>query len=342
MSRVVLLVHQKRRREGSNEEKTMDEELEFLGADSGALPFRSRFIMGANDFLSDLRSNALYLQGLPIAHLPTNNIFGYARHFDTEPVGMEWIDDQSCVLIFPSSASCQTALNTLRKSLTEEPDVDDCFTAKPVPVVLWPAEDRINKTLGASEGLAGPLVVRIARNGDKKIRGAKSRSHFYRKHGTDAGKDPNAHSIGRDEENGHRKRKRDEGDDEEQRRRLDDELDNFLHDDDEDDGDVPASPPSKMRSDQIIVEQREGAKRQDSLLQKTLIDRVYKEDENERKRGKRGGRGRRRDRPSRDEEPKEIIESDAQTVEGGRRAKRPKKTLQELDDELQAFLDERN
>lgn len=251
---------------------------------------------------------------------------------------MEWIDDQSCVLIFPTNATCHKALTAFRKSQTEEPDFDDCYTAKPVPVVLWPAEDRINKTLGASEGLAGSLVVRVARKGDRKVRGAKQRSEFYRKHGEDAGKDPNAHVIGRAEDSS-RKRKRDGEDEEEQRRKLDDELDNFLHKGSDAGTEVPASPPSKMRSDYIDSHGREQTNTQESLLQRTLVDRVYPGDEVKRRR-KRGGR---RQKASGDEMKADPIEPISENgINGGRRTKRPKKTLQELDDELQAFLNERN
>ena len=149
-----------------------------------------------------LRPNALYLYGNPISHLPTNNLFGYARHYNAEPVALEWVDDKTCVFVFASVAACSAALAAIRKTLDEVPDFDDCVTAKPVPLLLWPPEDRINKTLGMSKGLNDSIHVRIARQTDKKARGAKTRSQFYQKHGPNAGKDPSAHSIGRASESG--------------------------------------------------------------------------------------------------------------------------------------------
>lgn len=245
---------------------------------------------------------------------------------------MEWIDDESCVLIYPTNASCRSAYEAFRKSDTEEPDAEGCVTAKPVPVILWPAEDRISKTLGASEGLAGPLVVRIARRGDKKIRGAKHRSEFYRKHGLTSGVDSVA-------ENGVRKRKRDDGGDEEQKRQLDDELDSFLRAKSEEADPLTEAPP-KLRSEQMIADQE---KTRNSLMQRTLLERVYIDDENPgRRRGRRGHTSRGRGREHSEMRTDVLDTASHNGRNGGRREKRPKKTAQELDDELQAFLEERN
>ncbi|KAG1858248.1 hypothetical protein C8R48DRAFT_266903 [Suillus tomentosus] len=42
---------------------------------------------------STLRANALLLTGTPIFHLPIARIFGCVIHFDTYPMGLEWLDD---------------------------------------------------------------------------------------------------------------------------------------------------------------------------------------------------------------------------------------------------------
>ncbi|EJD00869.1 uncharacterized protein FOMMEDRAFT_21345, partial [Fomitiporia mediterranea MF3/22] len=298
-----------------------------------------------------LRPNALYLRGSPITHLPTNNIFAYARHFNMEPVGLEWIDDQSCVLVFPTNAACRAAVEAFRKSPKEQPDFDDCVSAKPIPLILWPAEDRINKTLGMAEGLEGPLSMRVARTNDRKIRGAKQRSAFYQKHGMDAGKDPNAHAIGRAPENdlATKRRRVHEEDDEEKRRQLDEELDDFLRAEDRIPS-PPPSPPSKMRSDYMTNDGHEiGRISGLSLLDRTSLIREHFSDEergerpylrNGRRQDQRGGRGRRRKEWGENISVpplsrRRINENDAGLAS---RSERPKKTLQELDDELDAFL----
>lgn len=294
-----------------------------------------------------LRPNALYLRGSPITHLPTNNIFGYARHFHAEPVGLEWIDDSSCVLVFSTNAACKAAFEAFRRSAAEETDFDDCVSAKPIPVVLWPAEDRISKTLGMAEGLEGTLLVRIARMDDKKVRGAKERSAFYRKHGMDAGKDSNAHGIG----HGVEKRRRMGGEeDEEKRRQLDDELDNFLRDGDDRSPSPPAAPPSKMRSDFMTDDGRElEGMPERSLLDRTSLmrvhtvdgepARVYSQNDHRSRRGRRGqGRGELNEEDSMRPSGRRPRRGDREERPG--RTERPTKTRQELDDELDAFLNQ--
>lgn len=151
----------------------------------------------------------------------------------------------------------------------EDPDPDEFVTAKPIPVSLWPAEARINKTLGKSEGLKGVLKMRWARPGDVKKRGAKKESEFYKRHGVEAGKES---FNGRDLPPAKRARKDDVDrtavNEDTERQRLDAELDQLRQASDIDEAqpidvvdEAPASPPSKMRSDYIAKDGR------------TLIDR---------------------------------------------------------------------
>jgi len=151
----------------------------------------------------------------------------------------------------------------------EEPDPDEFVTAKPIPISLWPAEARINKTLGKSEGLKGVLKMRWARHSDVKKRGAKKESEFYKRHGIEAGKEL---FDGRDLPPIKRIRKDDVDlaavNEDTERRRLDAELDQLRQASGADEAqvtdvvdEVPASPPSKMRSDYIA---KDG---------KTLLDR---------------------------------------------------------------------
>jgi len=354
------------------------------------------------------RSNAIFLNGSPIAHLPTARIFAYAKHFDAYPFGLEWVNDNTCVLVFDSRKSARDAFNRLQKVVEEQPDMDECITARPFPVALWPPEERINQTLGQGQGLKGVIRMRWAKRDDVKKKGAMKESQFYKKHGSTAGKEL---YDGRDLPPPKRRR-RDEIDDDARRAQLDSELDQFLAEDDSADekqpaedeenldgakDDVSASPPSKMRSDYIATDGR-------TLLERTSLMRIR--DSNGRRpdlasrltaplprrsRQRRGGGGDRRsptgeeaelsyqtlndrlqppiteklewgpDRSERRRNSRDSLRihgasddvdgnksrkrrggSDRRERErparGARTAERPKKTQQELDDELDAFL----
>ncbi|KAF8556271.1 hypothetical protein OG21DRAFT_1459588 [Imleria badia] len=230
---------------------------------------------------SALRTNALFLTGAPISHLPTARIFAYVTHFDAQPIGLEWVNDSSCVLVFESKALGRAAHRYLRKTAAEDMDDDGFVTAKSIPVTLWLPEDRISKSLGQGEGLRGTIKMRWAKSGDVKKKGAMKESEFYRKYGTGAGKDGDVPQ----------KRRRDERSLLDASK-LDDELDAFL-------GNKRRTsyspPPTKMHADQLSESR--------SLIEHEQGD-------------SRRGKGR------------------------GRRNPRPQKTQKELDDELDAFLNE--
>ena len=320
------------------------------------------------------------MTGPPIAHLPTARIFAYATHFDAHPMGLEWVDDNTCVLVFESTKTAREAFNRLLKSASDAPDMEDLITAKPIPIALWPPEERINQTLGKGQGLKGSIRMRWAKVDDVKKKGAKNESQFYKRHGRSAGKEL---FNGRDLPPSKRRRRDDSQDDERRKAELDDQLDQFLAaDDDEiianedDEPDIPASPPSKMRSDYIAKDGR-------TLLERTSLIRIHPSNEfpdlaarltaplprrargnanggmsenlsgrsrldklewgyDEGHRPFRGRNGRdsefggsdghlRRRRRGRDEGERERSER-----AGGER--RPRKTQQQLDDELDAFL----
>lgn len=186
--------------------------------------------------MDGIRPNALLLKGTPISHLPTARIFAYATHFAVKPVGLEWIDDTTCVLVFSNKNQSQMAHRVLQKLATEEPDDEGYVTAKPVPITLWPPEERINSTLGMGEGLKGTLLMRWARRDDVKQKGAKKQSQFYKKHGETAGKvvfNADLPLLINQVPKRRRLDYTDEGGIEEQRRLLDAELDAFLAEDDE-------------------------------------------------------------------------------------------------------------
>lgn len=278
---------------------------------------------------SSYRENAILFLGTPISHLPTSNIFAYATHFDAHPIALEWIDDKTCILVFPSKAVARLAHRHLTKSIAEEPSPEDgSVTAKPIPVALWPPEERINKSLGKGEGLKGAIRMRWARVDDVKQKGAKNKSEFYRKYGMEAGKEglPGGRGSDRDDGQPGKRRRRGEVDDVTQKARLDDDLDAFLAGDDN--PPQPPSPPSKMRSDHM----GEGR----SLLERTSVMRARPDSLESRITANLPRRARPR---------KEGREEKGGETEGrsqGPRLPRPKKTQQDLDDELDAFLREKD
>jgi hypothetical protein len=236
------------------------------------------------------------------------------------------------VLLFSSSNAATGAFSQLQRTASETPDERGFVLAKSIPMAFWPPKERIDASLGKGEGLKGALHLRWAEMTDVKKHGSRSRSEFYRKHGVDG-------QVGGDSQKGdaqEAKRRR--------REELDDELDAFLHEDSPEGGSRPASPPSKMRADYI---EKQG--RGKSLLERTSeIRGHFIDDEDSWKKSLK----------SRITSPKSITGrsrgSPGDGVRGpGRRGAwneggemnprdvRVRKTQQELDDELDAFLNER-
>ncbi|KAH9921478.1 uncharacterized protein BXZ73DRAFT_51828 [Epithele typhae] len=303
-----------------------------------------------------VRENAILLRGTPISHLPTSNIFAYVSHFDAHLLGLEWIDDTTCVLVFESKTDARTAFRALQKSSTEDPSpIDDMVTAKSVPMGVWPAEHRIKATLPqASESpLKETVRMRWARPEDVKKRGAKKESQFYRKYGEQAGK---TFDEGPSLPKRRRPAKRGPVVDADERAALDAELDSFLaeDDDDNDNGGRDAQSlgtTSRMRSDHMGNDGR-------SLLERTSIMRAHPEEERPTASLPRRARGRRGagdwfgdlekmelgDRLA-DAEPEGHWRGgrprggrDRGTGRRGRRPPRSKVTQEDLDAELDAFL----
>lgn len=282
---------------------------------------------------STRRPNALLIQGPPIAHLPTKLIFEYVTHFDAKPLGLEWINDTTCVLLFASSVLAKAAFSQLQRTSSELPDERGFVLAKSVPMAFWPPKQRIDASLGKGEGLKGSLHLRWADVDDVKKRGARRRSEFYRKHGVDG--QPGG-EVGMDAQEAKRRR----------REELDDELDAFLREESPDEGSRSASPPSKMRADYI---EKKGKGK--SLLERTSLMRGCFTDDEDVDSWKKG-------LESRITNPKSLIgrsrrppgdgirgpgQRGAWNVDGEEHARhgRPRKSQQELDDELDAFLNER-
>ena len=283
---------------------------------------------------STRRPNALLLHGPPIAHLSTKLIFEYVTHFDAKPLGLEWVDDTTCVLLFASSVTAKAAFSLLQRTSSELQDERGFVLAKSVPMAFWPPKQRIDASLGKGEGLKGTLLLRWAEVGDVKKRGARSRSEFYRKHGVDG--QPGG-EVGKEDTQEAKRRRREE---------LDDELDAFLREESPDDESRSASPPSKMRADYI---EKKGKGK--SLLERTSLMRGYFTDDEDVDSWKKG-------LESQIPGPKSLIgrshrplgdvirgpgRRGAWNEDGEVRARhgRPRKSQQELDEELDAFLNER-
>ncbi|KZT13154.1 uncharacterized protein LAESUDRAFT_719469 [Laetiporus sulphureus 93-53] len=288
------------------------------------------------------RENAIFIRGTPVSHLPTPSIFAYATHFDAHPMALEWIDDTTCILVFNSKTAARDAFRHLTKSIAEEPSAEDgSITAKPIPVAIWPPEERINKSLGKGEGLKGTIRMRWATRQDVKKRGAKKESEFYRKYGSKAGKNAGEEGLGQEGEDGRQRKRRrgDEVDEAIQKSQLDEELDAFLNEDEE--PQAPPSPPSKMRSDYLGTSGK-------SLLERTSVMRARPEALESRMMAEIPRRARSHRDNGLDDGRRRSGERYGRRDRGGARdrgrtgGERPRKTQQDLDDELDAFLRERD
>ncbi|KDQ20595.1 hypothetical protein BOTBODRAFT_124256 [Botryobasidium botryosum FD-172 SS1] len=176
-----------------------------------------------------LRTNALLLRGEPIAHLPTARLFAYAGHFEVPPMGVEWVNDTTCVFVYSSSPLARAARQALCRDPEQPEDEEGFVLAKSLPVELWPIEERLNQVLGKSKGLKGHIQIRWAKLADMKEKGAAKKSEFYKKHGEMAGKEGQGAAIAA----GRKRERGDIGDDYETKKaRLDAELDGFPGEDD--------------------------------------------------------------------------------------------------------------
>jgi hypothetical protein len=191
--------------------------------------------------------------------------------------------------------------------------------------------------------LKGAIKMRWAKAGDVKKKGAKKESGFYKKYGDTAGK-----VIGGGRGLGPQKRRKwegEEGDILSSAQQLDDDLDAFLADE-EQEPEAPPSPPSKMYSDYISNDGK-------TLLERTSLIRVHPTDLASRltsplpRRARARGRGREKALglggrlSSRDDRAQSKDASSENKGRGGRE-ERPQKSQQDLDDELEAFLNERD
>jgi hypothetical protein len=218
-------------------------------------------------------------------------------------LGMEWVDDETCVLVFVSRKTalhgwgvlCRTPQPTNAVSDNMEGttpigvEVDEAFyPAQPLPLALYPIEERINTLLGnsiitfffiifqqtlfivnvclgtlKSNTLKETIRMRWARATDIKEHSARVKSEFYKRHGERAGKEglpvfPGSNHG--ESTNGNKRQKR--NDEEETRRRLDAELDLFLKEDEN----APSNPlalPNSGKEDSAIRRPEDRSKNQE-------------------------------------------------------------------------------
>lgn len=222
-------------------------------------------------------------------------------HYDVKPVGLEWVDDTTCVLVFETRRAAVMSHARLLKSGEEEPDVFGLSAAQHIPPGVFPPRSKPgdDSTVEGESDLFGGIRMRWARKDDVKQKGAKGQSRFYQRHGEMAGKDGKGFF---DDPPPKRKRTRTKRGKKEAdyktRARLDQELDAFAAGED--------APLSRMRSDNM---EGDGTP--------TVVIELAKPD------------GRRRP-------PQEVRGSGRRRGEGGN--PRPRKSQQELDEELDAFL----
>ncbi|CAL1702113.1 unnamed protein product [Somion occarium] len=275
-----------------------------------------------------IRDNAILFQGTPISHLSTSSIFAYATHFDSHPIALEWIDDKTCILVFSSRHAAREAYRYLSKFAGEEPSGDGTLTAKPIPMDLWPPEERISKSLGTGEGLKGVIRLRWATSGDVKSKGSWEQSEFYKKHGSKAGK------PGETEERARKRQKAMEEGDRWEKGNLDEELDSLQ-------ADYPSKPVrSRRKVDKTLLERTSLLRSHPVSLESRITVPLPR-------------RARRNARGSPSEEPDQEVGGHKASLqdrlgeptpqrqsrgEERRTGRRPRQTQEELDAELDAFL----
>lgn len=188
--------------------------------------------------------------------------------------------------------------------------------------------------------------MRWATHQDVKKRGAKKESEFYRKYGEKAGKSlagDETTEVDRDDERLPKRRRRGDLEELTQKARLDDELEAFLAEDDV--PPEPPSPPSKMRSDYIaadgktLLERTSVMRARPDTLASRMVAELPRRARSHRDRGRTDDHVRSERRP-RTRERRDFTDEERRPE--GRGTHRPKKTQQDLDDELDAFLRERD
>ncbi|KAF8605405.1 hypothetical protein BDV93DRAFT_59726 [Ceratobasidium sp. AG-I] len=266
------------------------------------------------------RPNALLLHGEPISKLSTEKIFEYvAMYCDEPPTSLEWVDDRSTVIIFDSPKVAQSSLTALAKSLKDDPtaSADSLIIAHPVPKKMWPPEAQLDHNLSRGTALSGIMRLRWARFGDRKLRDARKRSEYYQ--------------VQREDRGRNKRTRGEEGDERwEKGMDLDAELDEMRRRREAgEDGDDSSRRRAAELDEQLdALAQRGDGDEQIDRLPSSLSQRLGpKKDRPIAPLPRRRGRG---------------GDSDGRRREGDRAShERPKRTQDDLDAELEAFMKDR-
>ncbi|CBQ68396.1 conserved hypothetical protein [Sporisorium reilianum SRZ2] len=84
---------------------------------------------------SDIRLETLLIEGLPITQLSTSRLFAYLTHFGAQPLGLEWIDDQRCKVVFADERSARLGLEYLlpAPSTADDDEMQSADDTAPLP-----------------------------------------------------------------------------------------------------------------------------------------------------------------------------------------------------------------
>lgn len=95
---------------------------------------------------SPIRPNALFVSSTLIEHMSTAKIFTWASELGASPMGIEWLNDTTLILLFPTPAAALLALSMLCKAGFDPTEGDDPLlerSAHGFPISLLPrAEPR--------------------------------------------------------------------------------------------------------------------------------------------------------------------------------------------------------
>lgn len=61
----------------------------------------------------DLRYSVLHMAGPPITQCSTSRLFSYVTHFGAQPLGLEWVNDQACNVVFANADAARLAIEYL-------------------------------------------------------------------------------------------------------------------------------------------------------------------------------------------------------------------------------------
>lgn len=61
----------------------------------------------------DVRYSVLHLSGPPVTQCSTSRLFAYVTHYGAQPLGLEWVNDSSCNIVFSDSSAARLAIEYL-------------------------------------------------------------------------------------------------------------------------------------------------------------------------------------------------------------------------------------